>query len=79
MNLVLLRDGRETKHVPLFLLQHMPDQVILMQALHDKNDGARYLIIEAADKRVIVPIVNGIPARERQRLARHRERRQRRA
>ena len=31
-----------------FLLENMADQVLLVQALHDDNDAARRLVVEAA-------------------------------
>ena len=35
----------------------MADEVVLVQALHDQDDAAIALVVEAAAERVIVPIV----------------------
>jgi hypothetical protein len=35
----------ERQHFPTFALQHMTDQVIFMQPLHDQNDAPGALVV----------------------------------
>ena len=37
VNFVLLGNGRKAHHLPLLLLQHMADQIVLVQALHESG------------------------------------------
>ena len=46
--LVFLGDRREPDDLPVFLVQDMSDQIVLMQALHDHDNGAGGLVVEAA-------------------------------
>ena len=54
------RNGRKLEDLPATLLHKVADQVILMQALHDNNDAAGHLVIEAGVKGVLVPLVHRI-------------------
>src|SRR5439155_21573316 len=47
---VLNRDGRQVEMLPTTLSEEMPGKVILMQALHDHDDGTSLLIVEARDQ-----------------------------
>jgi len=47
--------------LPAALSQEVAGQVILMQALHDHNNGARVFVVEARDKRAAVPVDDSLP------------------
>ena len=70
MPFVFLGDGRETQQPPASLLHNVPDQVVLMQPLHDDDDAARILIIEPAVQGVVVPGIRSVALRFRQRFIR---------
>jgi hypothetical protein len=44
------------------------DTIIFVQPVHDQDDGARPVVVQAAVDGVIIPIVGGLPLRLRQRL-----------
>ena len=46
-DVVLDRDGRQVEMMPAALPEEMPGNVILMQALHDHDDGTVLLVVEA--------------------------------
>src|SRR5437763_15801628 len=48
----------------------MTDEIVLVQPLHDDHDGAVTLIVEAAVKGVVVPLVGGFSLRVGERLLR---------
>lgn len=66
--LVLLGDGGKGEHLPGLLLEHVACEVVLMQTLHDQNDGARDFVVEPAVERVVVPIVDRLAAQFGERL-----------
>jgi hypothetical protein len=56
---VLLRDRRQIKDRPFVgTAQEDAHQIILMQPLHNDDDGAILLVIEPRQQRVQVPIEN---------------------
>jgi hypothetical protein len=63
MRFVLDRDGWEAEDFPLPLLQHVAHEVVLVQPLHNDDNAARILIIEAAVQSVLKPIIYGIALR----------------
>jgi hypothetical protein len=60
VSLVFLGNRWEAKDVPVFLVKDMSDQIVLMQALHDHDNGARGLVVEAAQQRIVVPFVDRV-------------------
>ena len=57
-----------TSHV--LLRQDVADEVVLVQPLHDDDDGAVPLVVEPAVEGVVVPLVGGLPLRVGERLLR---------
>jgi len=55
-NLVLQRDRWHIQVIPTALSYEVTGEVVLVQALHDRDDGARLLVIEAGDKCAAIPI-----------------------
>src|SRR6516162_9214173 len=55
--LVLLCDRRQIEMAPAAFPQQLACQVVLVQALHDENDGALFLVIEAGEKCRGIPVV----------------------
>lgn len=45
---VFFGDGRKPDMLPVFLLQDVADQIVLVQALHNNNDASGLLVIEPA-------------------------------
>jgi len=68
MPLVLLGDRRERDDVPSFPLEDMADEVVLVQALHDDDDHAAGLVVEAGIERAVKPFVAGKAATFRHRI-----------
>jgi len=68
MSLVGLGDRRERDDLLSFLLEEMAIEVVLMQALHDNDDRAPGLVVEAGIERAVVPIVAGDSATFRHRV-----------
>ena len=56
--LVLFGDRRQTEMVPASGAYEFPGEVVLVQALHNKDNGARPLVVEAREKRSRVPFVD---------------------
>src|SRR5260221_10132872 len=54
--------------VPAALSDEMPSKVILMQALHDNDDGTVLLVVEARDQGAGVPVDHPATRRLRHRL-----------
>ena len=48
VRLVLLGDRRAAHDLPIFLGQHVADQIILMQPVHDQHDRTFLLVVEPA-------------------------------
>ena len=38
-------DGRKAEHLPLLLRENMADQIVLVQPLHDDDDGSSLLVV----------------------------------
>jgi|GEM_PF-5627102 len=43
--LVFLGDRREAHDFPIFLGQHVADQIVLVQPVHDQDDRTRLLVV----------------------------------
>ena len=56
--LLLDGDRRQGKYIELTLLRQITREVILVQTLHDDDDGARLFIIQPAVQRLVMPVVN---------------------
>src|SRR5262245_13649683 len=56
MFFILLGDRRERDDIPIFLPQHMADEVILMQALHDQDNAPVFLVIGGASIAIHQPL-----------------------
>ena len=68
--LVLLGDRREAHDLPILLGQHMADEVILVQPVHDQDNRTRPLVVQPAVEGVVEPLVRRPPLGLRQRLLR---------
>ena len=68
MRLVRLGDRRKAHDVPILLRQHVADQIVLVQPVHDQDDGPLLLVVEAAVEGVVEPLVGGPPVGLRQGL-----------
>jgi hypothetical protein len=66
--LVGFGDRRKAQDLPQLLREHVADEVVLVQPLHDDDDGAVALVIEPAVKGVVVPLVGGFALRVGERL-----------
>ena len=56
--------------MPLLLRENTADQVVLVQPLHDDDDGAVPLVVEPAVESMDEPLVAGLPLCVRERLVR---------
>ena len=56
-------DGRKEELLPRLLRENMADHIVLVQPLHDYDDGAVPLVVLPAVEGVIVPFVSGISLR----------------
>ena len=56
-------DGRKAEHLPSLLRENMADQIVLVQPLHDDDDGAMPLVVEPAVERVVKPLFGSPPLR----------------
>ena len=70
VHLVHFGDRRKAQDFPLLLRENMADQVVLVQPLHDDNDGAVPLVVESAVESMDEPLVAGLPLCVRERLIR---------
>src|SRR5262249_61652159 len=59
---VLNGDSRQVEMLPTTPSEEMPSKVILMQALHDYDDGTVLFVVEAREQGAAVP-VDHLPAR----------------
>ncbi len=66
--LVVFGDCRELHDLPRLLRQHMADEIVFVQSVHDHHDGARQLIVQPAVEGMVVPLVRHLPLGLRQRL-----------
>src|SRR3981189_1217767 len=62
--------GPPTAAPPRLLPEHVADEVVLVQPLHDDDDAPSALVVEPAVEGVGVPIIGGIPSRLGERLLR---------
>jgi hypothetical protein len=60
MHLVRFGDRRKPHDLPRLLGDHVADDVVLVQPLHDDDDGAILLVILAAVEGVVEPVVGGL-------------------
>jgi hypothetical protein len=44
-SLALLGDRREAHDLPIFLGKYVPDQIVLVQPMHDQDDGTLLLVV----------------------------------
>ena len=68
VHLVGFGAGREAENLPRLLREDMADEVVLVQPLHDNDDRAVPLVVEAAVKGVIVPCIGTVSLRCGERL-----------
>jgi hypothetical protein len=61
VRLVSFGDRRKGHNLPRLLAQHMADQIIFVQPLHDDDNGAVLFVVLPAVEGVIVPVVSGVP------------------
>ena len=47
-------DGGDRQHLPIILAEDMADEVVLMQTLHDNDNGALDFIVEAGDEAAVI-------------------------
>ena len=50
IGLLSLRDRRQIQDFETALLLKVPDEIVLMNALHDENDSRRLLVIRPGDQ-----------------------------
>ncbi len=70
LGLVVLGDCREAHDLPLLLRQHVADEIVFVQPVHDQDDGARQLVVQPAVEGVVEPFVRRLTLGLRQRLLR---------
>ena len=70
MGLVVFGDRREAHDFPRLLREDMADEVVLVQPLHDDDNGAVALVVEPAIEGVVKPLVGRFSLRLRERLLR---------
>ena len=68
VTLVPLCDGRQGQHIPGFCLLQVSHKIVCMQPLHDDNDRALILPVEAAAQRIVIPVMDGLPPHLRERI-----------
>src|SRR5215469_17956457 len=56
-SLVLLGDRRESHDLPRLLRQYVADQIVLVQPMHDQDDGAVSLVVQPAVEGMVEPVV----------------------
>ena len=61
----LLGDGRKVQVPPATLLEEMADEIVGMEALHDDDDRAVVLVIEARQQCVGIPLLQRFPCDSR--------------
>jgi hypothetical protein len=70
VDLVGFGDRPKGHDLPRLLPEHVADKVVLVQPLHDDDDGAAALVVKPAVEGVGVPIIGGISSRIGERLLR---------
>jgi hypothetical protein len=68
--LVGFGDRRKAQEFPRLLPEHVADEVVLVQPLHDDDDHATALVVESAVEGVDEPLVAGLPLSLGKRLLR---------
>src|SRR5271169_1557468 len=66
--LVLLGDRREVHDLPILLGQHVADQIILVQPVHDQDNRTLLLIVQPTVEGMVDPLVCRLPPGLRQGL-----------
>ena len=66
--LVLLGDGRKAHDLPILLRQHVANKIVLVQPVHNQDNGTRPCVVQPAVEGVVVPLVGGLPLGLRQGL-----------
>ena len=61
VHLVGFGDRRKAHDLPRLLGEHMANEIILVQPLHDDDDGAVALVVEPAVEGVVKPVVGRLP------------------
>ena len=59
--LVMTGDRRKADDLPVFLRQHMADQIVLVQPVHDQHDRPLLPVVEATVEGVVEPFVGRPP------------------
>ena len=59
--LVLFGDRRKAHHLPILLRQHVTDQIVLVQPVHDQHDRPTLPVVEARVEGVVEPFVGRPP------------------
>ena len=62
VHLVGFGDRREAHDLPGLLPEHVADEIVFVQPLHDDDDGAMPLVVEPAVEGVVEPLVGGFAA-----------------
>ena len=63
---IFLRNGGKTHNLPVLLLHYVPDQIIFVQTLHDNDDSAILLVIQATVEGVVEPATSATRRRHGQ-------------
>ena len=59
------RNGGKLEDFPATLPHNVADHVVFVQALHNNDDAAGHLAVQAAVKRMLIPLVHRIASRIR--------------
>ena len=59
--LVVLGDRRKAHNLPILLRQHVTNQIVFMQPVHDQDDSARPVVAQPTVEGVVIPIIGGLP------------------
>ena len=70
MHLIGFGDRWKAQDIPRLLGQYVADKIVLVQPLHDDDDGAMPFVVQAAVERVVKPPVGGSSLRLGERLLR---------
>jgi hypothetical protein len=70
VHLIGFGDRRKPHDFPGLLREDVADEVVLVQPLHDDDDGAAALVVQPAVERVVVPVIRGFALRVGERLLR---------
>ena len=70
MHFVLFGDCRKGEDLPRLLSEHMANEIVLVQPLHNDDNGACTLVVEPTVESVAEPLVCGLPLGVGQRFLR---------